>query len=72
MKDTEDLKELGDVSAGMGSAIIQLYWNPVMNCYFNADSRVRLAAHRVIALTLQQGLVTPGMITGGTLRVGVD
>jgi cohesin loading factor subunit SCC2 len=61
-KDQEDIKEMNDVSSGMGSAVIQLYWNPVMQCYFSADAAVRIAAHRVIALTLQQGLVTPGML----------
>lgn len=59
-KDSEHLAEMGDVSSGMGSTVIQLYWNSTLVCYFSGSREVRQAAHKVITTTLQMGLVTPG------------
>uniref|UniRef100_A0AC35U5H9 Nipped-B protein n=1 Tax=Rhabditophanes sp. KR3021 TaxID=114890 RepID=A0AC35U5H9_9BILA len=56
----EDLKEMELGCAGLSSSIIQLYWNSVLNSYFNSIEEVRTCASQVVFQTLQQGLVTPG------------
>ncbi len=43
----ENLKEMGDVTSGMASTVIQLYLKPILDCFINASSAVRLAAFRV-------------------------
>ncbi|CAJ0573496.1 unnamed protein product, partial [Mesorhabditis spiculigera] len=59
-KETEDLKEMDQAGSGLGSAVIQIYWNFVLNCYFHREKEVRSAAVQVAWRTLNQGLVTPG------------
>ena len=54
----ENLKEMGDVTSGMASTVIQLYLKPILDCFINASSAVRQAAFRVTQLILQQGLVS--------------
>lgn len=54
----ENLKEMGDVTSGMASTVIQLYLKPILDCFINAASGVRQAAFRVTQLILQQGLVS--------------
>lgn len=55
----EDLKEMGDVSSGMSSSIIQLYLKQVLDSFLHTQSTVRHFALSVITLTLSQGLVQP-------------
>ncbi|MEE6458027.1 hypothetical protein FKM82_000154 [Ascaphus truei] len=55
----EDLKEMGDISSGMSSSIMQLYLKQVLESFFHAQSSVRHFALNVIALTLNQGLIHP-------------
>ncbi|XP_036266910.1 nipped-B-like protein isoform X3 [Pipistrellus kuhlii] len=55
----EDLKEMGDVSSGMSSSIMQLYLKQVLEAFFHTQSSVRHFALNVIALTLNQGLIHP-------------
>jgi cohesin loading factor subunit SCC2 len=55
----ENLKEMGDVSSGMASTVIQLYLKETLQSYLHSDLTVRQAALRVIQLVLQQGLVHP-------------
>lgn len=55
----ENLKEMGDVSSGMASTIIQLYLKEILQSYVNHDVQVRQPACKVIQLVLQQGLVHP-------------
>uniref|UniRef100_A0A8C2W7N4 Nipped-B protein n=1 Tax=Cyclopterus lumpus TaxID=8103 RepID=A0A8C2W7N4_CYCLU len=55
----EDLKEMGDISSGMSSSIMQLYLKQVLEAFFHTQSSVRHFALNVIALTLNQGLIHP-------------
>lgn len=55
----EDLKEMGDISSGMSSSIMQLYLKQVLEAFFHNQSSVRHFALNVIALTLNQGLIHP-------------
>ena len=55
----EDLKEMGDISSGMSSSIMQLYLKQVLEAFFHTQSNVRHFALNVIALTLNQGLIHP-------------
>lgn len=55
----EDLKEMGDVSSGMSSSIMQIYLKQVLESFFHSHSTVRHFALNVITLTLNQGLIHP-------------
>ncbi len=55
----ENLKEMGDVSSGMASTIIQLYLKDILEAFLHPSSAVRQAALGVIQLILSQGLVHP-------------
>lgn len=59
MSKQEDLKEMGDISSGMSSSIMQLYLKQVLEAFFHTQSSVRHFALNVIALTLNQGLIHP-------------
>lgn len=59
MSKQEDLKEMGDISSGMSSSIMQLYLKQVLESFFHTQSSVRHFALNVIALTLSQGLIHP-------------
>ncbi|CAH2330173.1 nipped-B isoform X1, partial [Pelobates cultripes] len=59
MSKQEDLKEMGDISSGMSSSIMQLYLKQVLESFFSTQSSVRHFALNVIALTLNQGLIHP-------------
>lgn len=68
----ENLKEMGDVSSGMASAVIQLYLKEVLHSYLHADLAVRQPALRVIQLILQQGLVHPVQIVPYLICMSTD
>lgn len=55
----ENLKEMGDISSGMASTVIQLYLKEILQSYLHRNLQVRQPALRVIQLILQQGLVHP-------------
>lgn len=55
----EDLKEMGDISSGMSSSIMQIYLKQVLESFFHTQSTVRHFALSVITLTLSQGLIHP-------------
>lgn len=55
----ENLKEMGDVSSGMASTVIQLYLKEILEAFLHPSVGVRQAALRVIQLILSQGLVHP-------------
>ena len=55
----ENIKEMGDVTSGMASTIVQIYLKQILEAFLHSDITVRLAAVRVIQLVLQQGLVHP-------------
>lgn len=63
----EDLKEMGDISSGMSSSIMQLYLKQVLEAFFHTQSSVRHFALNVIALTLNQGLIHPVQVNKRTV-----
>ncbi|KAM9329215.1 nipped-B-like protein [Gastrophryne carolinensis] len=68
----EDLKEMGDISSGMSSSIMQLYLKQVLECFFHQQSSVRHFALNVIALTLNQGLIHPVQCVPYLIAMGTD
>uniref|UniRef100_A0A914CW65 Nipped-B protein n=1 Tax=Acrobeloides nanus TaxID=290746 RepID=A0A914CW65_9BILA len=71
-KEAEDLKEMELHTSGLSAAIIQIYWNPVMNCYFHPQEEVRTSVVQVVWQTLQQGLVTPGSSIPTLISMSTD
>uniref|UniRef100_A0A8C6MEU9 Nipped-B protein n=1 Tax=Nothobranchius furzeri TaxID=105023 RepID=A0A8C6MEU9_NOTFU len=68
----EDLKEMGDISSGMSSSIMQLYLKQVLEAFFHNQSGVRHFALNVIALTLNQGLIHPVQCVPYLIAMGTD
>lgn len=68
----EDLKEMGDISSGMSSSIMQLYLKQVLEAFFHNQSSVRHFALSVIALTLNQGLIHPVQCVPYLIAMGTD
>lgn len=68
----ENLKEMGDVSSGMASTVIQLYLKEIMQSYLNFNLQVRQVALRVIQLVLEQGLVHPVHIVPYLICMSTD
>ncbi|KAM3850156.1 nipped-B-like protein B, partial [Diretmus argenteus] len=68
----EDLKEMGDISSGMSSSIMQLYLKQVLEAFFHTQSSVRHFALNVIALTLNQGLIHPVQCVPYLVAMGTD
>ncbi|XP_072272708.1 nipped-B-like protein isoform X4 [Pyxicephalus adspersus] len=68
----EDLKEMGDISSGMSSSIMQLYLKQVLESFFHRQSSVRHFALNVIALTLNQGLIHPVQCVPYLIAMGTD
>ena len=64
----ENLKEMGDVTSGMASTVIQLYLKEIMDAFLHPDVGVRHAALKVIQLILQQGLVHPVQVSNLTSK----
>lgn len=62
----ENIKEMGDVTSGMASTIVQIYLKQILEAFLNSAIGVRLAAVRVIQLVLQQGLVHPIQVSLST------
>ncbi|KAM8961304.1 nipped-B-like protein isoform 2-T2 [Pelodytes ibericus] len=72
MSKQEDLKEMGDISSGMSSSIMQLYLKQVLESFFHTQSSVRHFALNVIALTLNQGLIHPVQCVPYLIAMGTD
>ncbi|XP_056601380.1 nipped-B-like protein A [Triplophysa dalaica] len=72
MSKQEDLKEMGDISSGMSSSIMQLYLKQVLESFFHTQSSVRHFALNVIALTLSQGLIHPVQCVPYLVAMGTD
>ncbi|XP_055017345.1 nipped-B-like protein A isoform X2 [Boleophthalmus pectinirostris] len=68
----EDLKEMGDISSGMSSSIMQLYLKQVLEAFNHTQSSVRHFALNVIALTLNQGLIHPVQCVPYLIAIGTD
>ncbi|XP_072228072.1 nipped-B-like protein B isoform X4 [Leuresthes tenuis] len=68
----EDLKEMGDVSSGMSSSIMQIYLKQVLESFFHSQSTVRHFSLNVITLTLSQGLIHPVQCVPYLIAMGTD
>ncbi|XP_037548031.1 nipped-B-like protein B [Nematolebias whitei] len=68
----EDLKEMGDISSGMSSSIMQIYLKQVLESFFHSQSTVRHFALSVITLTLSQGLIHPVQCVPYLIAIGTD
>lgn len=68
----ENLKEMGDVSSGMASTVIQLYIKEILESFLHANINVRHAALKVIQLILAQGLVHPVQIVPYLICMSTD
>ncbi|XP_063234204.1 nipped-B-like protein isoform X2 [Bacillus rossius redtenbacheri] len=68
----ENLKEMGDVSSGMASTVIQLYLKEILESFLHPNVGVRHAALKVIQLILQQGLVHPVQIVPYLICMSTD
>uniref|UniRef100_A0A3B4FIE2 Nipped-B protein n=1 Tax=Pundamilia nyererei TaxID=303518 RepID=A0A3B4FIE2_9CICH len=68
----EDLKEMGDISSGMSSSIMQIYLKQVLESFFHSQSTVRHFALSVITLTLSQGLIHPVQCVPYLIAMGTD
>ncbi|XP_014483167.1 PREDICTED: nipped-B-like protein B [Dinoponera quadriceps] len=68
----ENLKEMGDVSSGMASTVIQLYIKEILESFLHVNINVRHAALKVIQLILAQGLVHPVQIVPYLVCMSTD
>uniref|UniRef100_A0ABD2WUA4 Nipped-B protein n=2 Tax=Trichogramma kaykai TaxID=54128 RepID=A0ABD2WUA4_9HYME len=68
----ENLKEMGDVSSGMASAVIQRYLTQILESYLHSNINVRHAALKVVQLVLAQGLVHPVAIVPYLICMSTD
>ncbi|XP_011863105.1 PREDICTED: nipped-B-like protein [Vollenhovia emeryi] len=68
----ENLKEMGDVSSGMASTVIQLYIKEILESFLHVNISVRHAALKVIQLILAQGLVHPVQIVPYLICMSTD
>uniref|UniRef100_A0A2M4B869 Nipped-B protein n=1 Tax=Anopheles marajoara TaxID=58244 RepID=A0A2M4B869_9DIPT len=69
---TEDLKEMGDVSSGMASRVIQIYLKEILRSFLHRECGVRMWAMRVIEIVLRQGLVHPVQIVPYLICLSTD
>ncbi|XP_053666825.1 nipped-B protein [Anopheles marshallii] len=69
---TEDLKEMGDVSSGMASRVIQIYLKEILRSFLHRDYGVRSWAMRVVEIVLRQGLVHPVQIVPYLICLSTD
>ncbi len=69
---SENLKEMGDVTSGMASTVIQVYLKHVLNSFIHPEVKARHAALKVINLILQQGLVHPVQIVPYLICMSTD
>lgn len=72
MSKRENLKEMGDVTSGMASTVIQLYLKEILEAFLHPDVGVRHAALKVIQLILAQGLVHPVQIVPYLICMSTD
>jgi len=70
--DKENLKEMGDVTSGMASTVIQVFLNSVLDSFVHHSVQVRHAALKVIQLILAQGLVHPVQIVPYLICMSTD
>ena len=68
----ENLKEMGDVSSGMASTVIQVYLKAILDSFIHPQMSARQATLRVIQLILAQGLVHPVQIVPYLVCMATD
>ncbi|XP_068630090.1 nipped-B protein [Battus philenor] len=68
----ENLKEMGDVSSGMASTVIQLYLKEILGSFLHSSTVVRSSAMKVVQLVLAQGLVHPVQIVPYLICLSTD
>ncbi|CAK1552044.1 unnamed protein product [Leptosia nina] len=68
----ENLKEMGDVSSGMASTVIQLYLKEILGSFMHVSTTVRSSAMKVVQLVLAQGLVHPVQIVPYLISMSTD
>ncbi|KAL0842082.1 hypothetical protein ABMA28_014275 [Loxostege sticticalis] len=68
----ENLKEMGDVSSGMASTVIQLYLKEILGSFLHVSTVVRSSAMKVVQLVLAQGLVHPVQIVPYLISMSTD
>ena len=68
----ENLKEMGDVSSGMASTVIQVYLKSILDSFVHPSVTARQATLKVIQLILQQGLVHPVQIVPYLICMATD
>ncbi|CAN8012156.1 unnamed protein product [Ixodes pacificus] len=68
----ENLKEMGDVSSGMASTVVQVYLKHILASAANPALAVRRAALQVLQLVLGQGLVHPVQMVPHLACLGSD
>ncbi|XP_072943983.1 nipped-B protein isoform X2 [Epargyreus clarus] len=68
----ENLKEMGDVSSGMASTVIQLYLKEILGSFLHRSTFVRSSAMKVVQLVLAQGLVHPVQIVPYLICMSTD
>ena len=68
----ENLKEMGDVTSGMASTVIQVYLRSVLDSYLNENVLVRHAVVKITSLILAQGLVYPVQIVHYLVCMSTD
>merc|ERR1719266_1641779 len=68
----ENLKEMGDVSSGMASTVIQVYLKSILDSFLHPRSDCRLASLKVITIILSQGLVHPAQIVPYLICMATD
>ena len=71
-QEKENLKEMGDVSSGMASTVIQVYLKAILDSFLHAKAECRLAAVKVIGIILSQGLVNPAQIVAYLICMATD
>lgn len=72
MSKSENLKEMGDVSSGMASTVIQRYLKQILESYLHDDVKVRHQSLKVVQLILAQGLVHPVTIVPYLICMSTD
>jgi len=72
MSERENLKEMGDVSSGMASTIIQIFLKAILESFIHDSVVVRFSALKVIQLILSQGLVHPVQIVPYLICMSTD
>uniref|UniRef100_A0A158P7D5 Nipped-B protein n=1 Tax=Angiostrongylus cantonensis TaxID=6313 RepID=A0A158P7D5_ANGCA len=71
-KEQENIKEMDQAGSGLGSTIIQIYWQAVLQGYFSSNNAIRCHSAQVASLTYTQGLVTPGTSIATLIAMTTD